>query len=398
MSDLYLDEIEKIKFYKQRLVSEYLKEGVPVNKEKIQERLDNIDVKLAIFSQGYIKSGETFSVEKFNEQKQDIYRDLTILYYILYELVKKRITTAEARIDFSLNALLTEAKQFQYLVDSQAVSVYGKTVFHQASDFNQEYKNGQVIISLGSVTVSPGSYLACLFQCNELDISQVSFRFDDNTIASPYTYNYQYLPILNNYSTEIKSYDTNDKIVGKNLIEMQEEADTNHEYNILLNHNQISIHYLDGIREFKYANKIKQTYYQCPERSEIIFYVYGASYIKFDTIGEIEYANFSDNQIMVPKQRQKIIIKARAGFSFDIDTDGEIYAELAHAEVFNGKLKLAKNYENITDYAIEIITYGEDVVFDDVKVIIDNATSTFYDINYIAIKQTRIMELENDYL
>ena len=43
MSDLYLDEIEKIKYYKDIITEELLSRGTAVNKEKLQERLDDIE-------------------------------------------------------------------------------------------------------------------------------------------------------------------------------------------------------------------------------------------------------------------------------------------------------------------------------------------------------------------
>ena len=45
---------------------------------------------------------------------------------------------------------------------------------------------------------------------------------------------------------------------------------------------------------------------------------------------------------------------------------------------------------------LEEIAYGEDVAFDNVRIVAKNATVTFHDINYIAIKQCQISELDGE--
>ena len=98
MSDLYLDEIEKIKYYKQKILDKYVDQGIVPNKEKVQTAMDRIDKKIAVFAQSYIKSGSDFDTTKFNEQKQDIYRDLVILYTVLYKLIEEHVDKVQENI------------------------------------------------------------------------------------------------------------------------------------------------------------------------------------------------------------------------------------------------------------------------------------------------------------
>ena len=51
--------------------------------------------------------------------------------------------------------------------------------------------------------------------------------------------------------------------------------------------------------------------------------------------------------------------------------------------------------KNYTNYTIENIIYGDNWVYNNVDVIISNAPTAFYDINYIIIKQAQITELED---
>lgn len=397
MSDLYLDEIEKIKFYKQRITDQLLSYGIIANKEQVQKRLNEIDLKLAVFSQAYIQSGSEFSVDTFNQQKKDIYEDLTILYMLLYRLAENRVEKTRIKLRYGLDDLRTKVGRFQYLVDAQTVSVYGETVFHQASDFVQEYIDGQVIIDLGPVTVSSGTYLAPMIASDELNIEDVVFVFTntDGTEIQSAAYNYakNYVKVLGNYQLSMQTFNNDDKIFGKNLIPAGEDLSQEDRYNIFLNQNKICVRNLDNTK-FDYKIKMPEIYYTAINREEISFYVYGASKIQLASMGDIEYKNFIGDEIITPKQRQKIILRG-SNFSFDIKTDGIIYADKISAQVQNDQLKIDQDFENIEDYTVENIRYGEDVTFSNVKIIINNAAHTFYDIKYIVIKQARISELED---
>lgn len=397
MSNLYLDEIEKIKFYKQRISEKLISYGLAANKEQVQQELDNLDLKLAIFSQAYINSGSQFSVEKFNEQKKDIYNDLVILYRLVYHLAEQRIEKARIRIRYALDDLRTDAKCFQYVTDSQTVSVYGKTVFNQSSNFAQEYQDGQVIIDLGPVTVSSGSYLAPIFVSDETDPEDVSFIFidenDNKAQTAVYNYAKNYVKVVGNYQLSVTPYTYEDKIFGKELISIDEEVDENCQYNLFLNKNQLRVKKLDGTG-MRYVKKEPGVYYTTEDREEISFYVYGASFIQLHQVGNIEYKNFVGTDIVTPRQRQKIVLRGE-NFSFDIKTDGVIYAEKIPAVIQDKQLAIGQNFENISDYMVETINYGDDITFNNVRVVIDNVTHALYDIQYIVIKQARISELED---
>ena len=395
MSDLYLDEIEKIKYWRQKITDQFLERGVVAGKEKVQERLDKIDLKIAVFSQAYIKSGEILSVDKFNEQKQDIYQDLFILYRLLYHLAEQRVEKARMQIRYALDDLREKAKQYQYLTDIQTISVYGKTIFRKASGFEQEYKDGQVIIDLGPITVASGSYLAPIISGNNISAEQVTFVFksDDETEirSAPYEFSKNYVRIAGNYQLKTQSYKCTDKQLGKELISVTDKLQDTSQYNLFLNKDKIRVR---NETDTRYIEKYAGIYYTAAEQEEVSFYVYGASFIKINTIGEIESKNFAGNEILSPAQRQKIVIRGKQ-FSFDVQTDGILYAEKAPAEIMNGQLSISENYDDITDYMVEDIAYGDDITFSNVQVIIDDATGVFYDIEYILIKQAQISELED---
>lgn len=399
MSDLYLDEIEKIKYYKDIITEELLSRGTAVNKEKLQERLDDIDLKLAIFSQAYIQSGSRFSPDTFNQQKQDLYKDLAILYHLLYLLTNQRVDKARIRMRYELDDLRTLVKEFQYLVDAQTVSVYGNTIYRKTNQFNQTYKDGQVIINLGPVTVSSGSYLAPMISSEEINQEDVTFIFQNAQNAdepiirsSAYDYSKNYIKILGNYQLKKTAYKYNNKIFGKELIAVDDKINENSQYNLLLNENQVLVFGNDKT-QIRYETKMPEVYYTAADAEEIRFCVYGASFIQIPTVGNVEYKNFTGDTIISPKQRQKIILRGNK-FSFDIKTDGTVYAEIVPGIIQDAQLTVAGDFSDITDYTVEEICYGDSIDYN-VSILIDNAKSAFYDIQYVIIKQARVSELED---
>lgn len=393
MSELYLDEIAKLEHYRQLATEKYLKQGTLAGKEKIESVLSKIDTKLAIFKQSYIVSGETMDPGVFNKQKEDIYHDLSILYRILYDLANERVEKARIRARFLLDDLRIKARTFQSVIDTNAMTVYGKTIFHQANGFDQEYDNGQVIVHLGPVSVSSGSYLAFLFSCDEVRTDHIIFRLNGETDIPAYTQNHEYYKVLGNYTLHTEFHENTETSFGNRFIAVDTEICDTDQYNLFLNKDQFFIQRLtDGM--FFYKNKLPETYYESAGSEEVSFYVYGASYIRFAMTGDIDYKNFAGDEILSPLQRQKIIIRGDR-FWFDIQTDGLIFADKTEGIVADRALTLHREFEHITDYMVEQIAYGEDVVFETVDVVIQEAASTFYNIRYVAIKQIQISELED---
>ena len=393
MSDLYRDEIEKIKYYKEKITDKFLSQGIGISKERVQQELDKLDLKIAIFSQAYIQSGETLSVKKFNEQKQDIYHDLTVLYKVLYDLLKERIEKAQVRIRYELDDLRIKAERFRYLTEAQTVAIYGTTIFHQTNNFEQSYQDGKVYIDLGPVTVSSGSYLVPILSCNEIDPKDVTFKFDEDMVTSAYNYSREYLRYTGDYTLETNWSQNTEKNFGEDLIDAPGTVNASDPYNLFLNQSCVRIEDLDT-NQVRYIVKSPELYVSVPGYAEISFYVYGASYIRMGTFGSVSYKNFSGDEILAPTQRQKIVLRGN-DISFDIQTDGTLYAEKVPATIQDDKLKIHRNYANITDYMVEHISCGSDTTFENVQVIIDNAMHTFYDINYIVIKQANVSELED---
>lgn len=391
--NIYLEELEKKNYFKNYLVNEYLEKGTLIDKAKLEEKLAAIDTKLAVFSQGYVEEGELLNIEKFNDQKHDLYVDLSILYKSLYRLAQEKLFSIESLISTELTELNEAAKYYRNREKIAELEIDGNALYYKSNGFDQEYKDGQVIIKLGQVSIPSGSYIACLFDSDETDSSNVIFRFNDNTQVADFVAGGKYLAVIGNYTIKTKKIEKKEGATSSfTICDVPKE---NTIYNIFAGENKIKVKY-EELANIEYIDKQERIPFKLAKDVEISFYVYGATAIRFSYRGEAEYKSFTGYEISSPQYRQKITINAKAGFELDIATDGVIYADKQSCIINEDSIICPVGYNGIDDFLLEKIEYGDDVIFDDVKVIIRNADSAFYDINYIAIKQCRILELDGD--
>lgn len=389
----YLEELEKKNYYRNYLVNEYLEKGTLIDKAKLEEKLAAIDTKLSVFNQGYIEEGELLNIEKFNDQKHDLYIDLSILYKTLFRFAQEKLSYIETLINTELTELNEIAKYYRNRENLATLEIDGNALYYATNGFDQEYKDGQIIINLGQVNIPSGSYIACLFNSDEVDSSNVIFRFDNNTQIADYIAGGKYLTIIGNYAINTEKIKKKEGATSSFTID--DAPKQNAIYNVFAGENKIKVKY-EELANIEYIDKEERIPLKLAKDGEISFYVYGASAIRFSYRGDAEYKSFTGYEIPSPEYRQKITINAKAGFELDIATDGVIYADKQSCIIDEENIICPVGYNSIDDFLLEEIEYGDDVVFDDVKVIVRNADTTFYDINYVAIKQRQITELEGD--
>lgn len=390
---VYIDEAEKKSYYQDRIVNEYLENGRIIDKEKLEEKLLSEDTKLSIFNQEYIEEGEVLDTDKFNRQNRDLACDLAILYRTLYRILDTKIANIEERIKCRLSELDRAAKEYKNKAALDSIGVGGNTIYFASSGFKQRYDNGRVIIELGQVAVPSGTYIACIFKSDEAQADETVFRFSEDMQIRNYLADKEYLKIPGNYKINTQKI----TVAGadSSSFSLGIEPETNSFYYIYPGENKLKVTY-DGSGAVDYIEKTDRVPFRLERDGLISFYVYNASYLYISTQGEASYKSFEGYEIEAPKKRQKIEMRAEAGFEFDIATDGTIYSDFKEARIEDNKILCPSGQHGIEDYMIETIAYGEDVVFQNVEVIVESKDTTFLDIDYIAIKQRSISDLEGE--
>ena len=390
---LYIDQAEKRNYYKDKFVNEYLEKGRLIDKEKLEDKLSREDLKLSVFSDDFIEEGELFDIDKFNSQNRDLTCDLEILYKTLYKILDTKIINIEEKIRCRLTELNNKAKEYKQKTTIESMGVKGNTIYFSTDGFRQYYDNGRIIIDLGKVAVPSGSYIACIFKSDEVQAEKVFFRFNDDTQIRNYLADKDYLKILGNYNINTQKI----VVAGTSVssFDLGIEPETNSFYYIYPAENRIKVIY-DGSGASEYIKKHDRIPFRLEKDGLISFYVYNAGYIYISSKGEASYKSFNGYEIESPKKRQKIEIRAEAGFEFDIATDGAIYSDLQEGYIKDNKVFCPLGYPGIEDYMIEKIAYGDDVIFENVQVIVEAEDTTFLDIDYIAIKQCSILDFEGE--
>lgn len=390
---VYIDQAEKKSHYQDRIVNEYLEKGRIIDKEKLEEKLLSEDTKLSIFNQEYIEEGEILDTDKFNRQNRDLACDLAILYRTLYRILDTKIANIEERIKCRLSELDRAAREYKNKASLDSIGTGGNTLYFASGGFKQRYDNGRVIIDLGKVVVPSGSYIACVLQSDEAQADKTFFRFSEDMQIRNYLADKEYLKIPGNYKINTQKI----TVAGadSSSFAFSIEPETNSFYYIYPGENKLKVTY-DGRGTADYIEKNDRVPFRLERDGLISFYVYNASYIYISTQGEASYKSFDGYEIEAPKKRQKIEMRAEAGFEFDVATDGTIYSDFKEARIEDNKILCPSGQHGIEDYMVETIAYGEDVVFQNVEVIVESKDTTFLDIDYLAIKQCRISELEGE--
>lgn len=384
----YIDEIEKINYYRERIMQELTRMGVYPDTITVNERLADFDAKWALFTHRHISVGDSFDAKAFNEEFQLIAEDLKILYRLVYQLAIKQYRELKDYVEGHLAELQAMGKKYEYKtkleIDSTAL---GDTAFFQTSGFDVTMENTTARIALGPVEVSNGSKLACIFDGEDIKPEDVVFSFDGKN-CSPYSLNRDFFTVPGAIKKNVYDYDVpEDETI--NSAHLMNPAgltpDGRNKYIIYGGKDQIATNY-------HYYDKLEGTPITPPDAGRITFYVLNGSFIHFDFNKQPLSSNFNGTSLTNLGKHQKITMEYSEGFSFDFLTDGDVYATRGEGIVQDGKLYYP-NGDDVRDFFIEEYLMTEKKRYENVSVTVSGLKeNTPLVINTIAIKESNEIE------
>lgn len=385
----YLDQIKKIEFFKQQVLTEYLKYDRSVDIKSIQKYIDRIETRTAILSQISIEEGSSFDTEQINKALFYLYNDLKILYEIIIEHKKNRYQTLKEELDFKLQSLETVANEYKTKANFEYLySKIGETILYNASIFTIEKLTSQAVINAGTVKVKECDEIFGMLGGTNFDINDAYFllkKTDDSSelMFSPYT-NGNTIKIPGTREEVYYTYESeNERILSDFRLSIPELLpDEDNDYYILGSKNCYTFYEPAINTEIK--TKLDEEITLPTNTSYVEFYVYKASYITFSFSEQPTEKNFNGYEINTPDEIQRIAIKGNAGLKFDFETDGALYASYAKGYVVNQDLFCETRQDN--DFFIIERKLGNEINYD-VTVKINNVNPDEININYIAIKQ-----------
>lgn len=390
---MYIDQEKKVEYYKKLIIDTITKTGSYPAPSLVQDRLSDIDASLSIYRTNIKSSGDTFDTEEYNNALNNIYNDLLILYRSVYELSVKEYNQLKTKVNMELQDLETTAQKCYRRSELETINTFGKTLFFQASGFKQNYDNGVITIPIDSITTHEQATLACIVDgADTLPYDSMYFKIKDKRVK-PYNYNSDVYTVLGTSNVNTYSYTiTSEKKSSTFAFAIDKfTPDSKASYKVLSGKD--SFVFLDSS---SYSPKLlaKQLNMSVNINSKgiVTFYIYNAKNISFEFNKEPIAKNFETNTIASPDMIQKINLTLETGTVFNIITDGAMYAYYDIAFMSDDSV-CGYRHDTISDYMLIETKESDVVTIDDIQLVIENASYSYYGITDITIKESEVVLL-----
>lgn len=392
---MYKDMYLKLKYHKEVVIKNLLRKGIYPSNELISQEVSELDKRMALFKAYVYQPGTKLNVKELNYNIEMIYRDLTILYDLLYDLAINEYSKLYNFVETHLNNLETTVDKYvKRAIEETNSTTLGKTLLFQSNSFDIENNDDKVIVNLGTLQLFAGDRIACFANINNMESSDIKFDFtntDDVNDFSALAYNHNNdvgvvpgLPSIVKH--EVKSND-NFKDTGELKLDNMTIVNTS-TYDIYAGKNAIQVKdVVTGI----------DTYYEFPtvnnplmldRASYISFYLLDCENAEFTFNTKPIHTNFSlaDTNVEISEDSKKFYIEAERGFTFYFNIDkGEAFACKEQGIIKNNSLFY---YGNKISGDMQVREYKKDKPINyDVKATIQSDNVNDLKIDSIYIKE-----------
>lgn len=394
---MYKDIVAKIEVHKQKIIDGFIKQGIYPTDKMIEERLQSIETSLSFLKPTTMVQGEIFNVEVYNNMLQSVYKDLELLYQLLYEISIKEYFTLKAFVDTHLDELEDYATKYEKRAELEANSTsLGKSILFKNSGFDLFSENNINLIDLGAISVNKGSRISCFLNANNIESDQVVFGFKKGTEApiyvAPYNYNQDMLLIpgdVNKKVYEIKIDD--DKVLSDKTEMILKDSAIN------LKNQYVILGGKDKILVKKFAEQSSQLILESPISSEmtvfdshsyIDFYVIGGNKISFRFNKKPKNTNFVSENYAISNLDyiHHFFIECEEGFAFSFELDGgEVFAAKETGKIIDKKLFFVRDID-IRDFKVVEYSLGDPETYS-AFIKIMNDTGDPIDVESVCIKE-----------
>lgn len=389
----YRDEIEKLKYLRNRISSTLVLNGMLPDRDIIDKRLDSIDTKLALFQHTYVSESSQMDVHSFNQGLLAIYEDLRILYSLVHEFSVKNLEETKAYAEMHLSELESLASRYEQKTRLETGSTsIGDTILFQSNGFNISTKNCVTTVDLGNIKVNRGSKVSFLIHGSGFQEEDAVFVLN-NQECMPYSANGDYLVIPGRagHQTYLCSFPDDVEPADKMVLVSQG-----------LVPNMANNYVIYGGKD---TVRIKERYGERYEKKEdlspitlndiqgrVSFYIVDGSYINFDFSSKPVSQNFSGYALDGLQQKQKITFEYQGPFAFNYVTDGKVYAVRNYGIVKEQNLMYPDDV-NLNDFLVEEYT-GEDAVELPLYIRIQQESEDTPMITMVAVKELSVLNEE----
>ena len=285
------------------------------NRDRIRQKLHDIDLYMPIFKGLSVRSGNQLDVEQINNMTKHLYMDLDIIYQILQEEREENLANFKNTVENHLAPLeeMISSIRRMHSIEFENV-VPGKMAFFRDTNLHHYTENGHKKIDLGQIELLPGSKITLLtsMKNSELELSNNNSYYQVSENQATY--------IPGNFEIEEKNISIPDYYKLNTSFELLSSTETGHKYHIL---GGPQYFFSKTNNKFMSVEFNKETTFE--GETDIEFYIYNASYASFSFNREPLLKNFTDNNIKINSLIRKIALRGK-DLDLRLQTDGDLYA------------------------------------------------------------------------
>lgn len=392
----YKDMLLKAKYYKEKIINDFVKKGYFPTSEDISSKLSLIETRTALCETYLSKPGTLFNTKEFNYMFEMIYKDLEFLYSILEDILLNEYSQLKVYIESHLNELESKANLFENrLKEEMSTTSLGKLLFYQTDNWIVDTDDEVTIIDLGNIELGQGSKIALFANINNVENDNISFKLiaEDNDYsfdALPYNYNSDTYIVPGTKEIIESELNLNGRIIVNDNIEINMTVNQNNDYKILGGKDQMTITYSEGDVQLVNFATTSNVFY-AEQDCTIEFYCYKHPTIQYNFNKRPDHCNFpiSDNYIYTESEDiKKVYLKVSKGFTcYFIVDDGEIYASCEDGIIkSNNSITYSGNWD-LRDFKILEYVNDSNKTQYNIKVFISSENDIISSIENIRIKQ-----------
>lgn len=386
---MYKDQVYKLEYYKQKLISQSLSLGEFLNESSLDSALEDYETQFALFKHRYIQKGSKLDIKDFNNELAILYQDLLILYQVMYDITIKKFNKTKELVSIKLNDLERIADQYYSRCKLETIAIFGDTLVYQADNFDITNKNGKSYIKLPSFTTYEGATLAFLASVDNLDNANVILELNPSQNIQNYESNENLfvVPGEPEITTKFFELDSSNKYNGSFMLEHNPNNAYQSQYFIYSGKDMINI---DG--RYISISEYNKTDFSTEYNVEL--YIYNATQADFNFSLEPLQSNIDNHYVTIKDRVQKFTFKMAPYSHLSVNTNGIVFCAVDKCRVKDNRLYSRTFYNNVYSYMLETVSYNKEVIYNNPVAVIDNPTNKEIKIKSLAVKQNRYSDYD----
>lgn len=364
-------------------------DGEYPDKKYVNQLLEDISTRLAIFDYEKVKPDTKLDLAKMNKDFYCIRKDLGILYEIIDELAGKKYRELEAYVNGYLLTLETIADKADKKAreDIEATALGAKNIFFKDSMPSVSFDHGIATMSLGNFECTAGSKIYATIKGYGFLQTQVAFLLNDRQLL-PYNINRDTVTFGDSVKKNSYTYSVPKTVVVQSAFKIANtsiKVDKSHRYEAYGGMNQLQKATANRVSLLSFKNGVS---YETASTTQYSFYLTNATQIRFEFTQEPQKKNFYDDEILGLRRDKMYHYEFTLGkdAQFNIETNGIVYATKEKLSI-NDKELYVSGYTQARDFLINEYEPAGKVSIRDAKIKIYDVEEDAFRIDAIAIKE-----------